>query len=294
MIRQSAERAERRGSFYPAIGAAAIHAAGQMQASTPTSRKRPVEPNDPGPCKICAESGSVRDLNANKIRDRAETDPDSLSLWSIKAQLAIGEKGSFEIAKRVVSNLTPEQAKTHLAGQAVQVLLLERKYAETVRAAESVSDDLLTKEPEGLPLKYMVIGIAKKLQGDEAGAREALLASKRFAEKYVNDAPKEAVRHSKFGVILAWLGEKEAAIAEGKRATEMLPENVDAFDGPKLTEELAEIYCIVGEHDKAIDLLDGLLSRPSFVTVASLKVLPNWDWLRNNPRFNEVLKKHGG
>lgn len=200
----------------------------------------------------------------------------------------------MEVAKRIVANLTPEQAKSHMAGQAVQVFLLERKFAEAVRAAEDISDDLLTKEPEALPMKYMVIGIAKKLQGDETGAREALLTSKRFAEKYVSDAPNEAARRSKLGLILAWLGEKEPAIAEGKRATEMLPENVDAFDGPKLTEALAEIYCVVGEHDKAIDLLDGLLSRPSFVTVASLKVLPMWDWLRNNPRFNEVLKKHGG
>ena len=140
----------------------------------------------------------------------------------------------------------------------------------------------------------MVIGIAKKLQGDQEGAREAFLAAKRFVEKYVSDAPNEAARHSKLGLILAWLGEKEAAIAEGKRATEMLPETVDAFDGPKLTETLAEIYAIVGEHDRAIDLLDHLLSRPSFVTVASLKVLPMWDWLRNNPRFNALLKKHGG
>ena len=90
------------------------------------------------------------------------------------------------------------------------------------------------------------------------------------------------------------LGEKDAAIAEGIRATQLLPESVDAFDGPKFTEALAEVYCIVGEHDKAIDLLDHLLSVPSFVTVANLKVLPMWDWLRQNQRFAELIKKHGG
>ena len=76
--------------------------------------------------------------------------------------------------------------------------------------------------------------------------------------------------------------------------TELLPESVDAFDGPKLTEALAEVYCIVGEQDKAIDLLDHLLSRPSFVTVATLKTMPMWDWLRHNPRFDALIKKHGG
>jgi tetratricopeptide (TPR) repeat protein len=157
-----------------------------------------------------------------------------------------------------------------------------------------MNDELLAKEPEAWPMKYTVIGITKKLLGDEAGAREAFLTAKRHAEKYLSDAPNEAARHSKMAAILAWLGEKDAAIAEGKRATELLPESVDAFDGPKLTEALAEVYCIVGEQDKAIDLLDHLLSRPSFVTVASLKVMPTWDWLRDNPRFAELLKKHGG
>jgi len=282
---------------YLAIGAIQRRQGKWKESIANFEKATSLSPNDTWPLQNLALNYEVlRDFEAaNKTVDQAlKLNPDSFGLWSIKAQLAIGEKGSFEIAQRVVANLTPEQAKSHLAGQAVQVLLLERKFVEAQRAAESVNDELLAKEPEALPLKYMVVGIAKKLQGDEAGARESFLISKRFAEKYVNDAPNEATRHAKLGVILAWLGEKEAAIAEGKRATDLLPETVDAFDGPKLTESLAEIYCIVGEQDKAIDLLDHLLSRPSFVTVASLKVLPMWDWLRQNPRFNELLKKHGG
>ena len=143
-------------------------------------------------------------------------------------------------------------------------------------------------------MKYTVIGIAKKVLGDEAGAREAFLTAKGYAEKFLNDAPNEAPRHAKLAQILAWLGEKEAAIAEAKRATEILPESVDAFNGPDMTQRLAEVYVCVGEHDKAIDLLDGLLSRPSSLTVAVLKVSPIWDRLRDNPRFGELLKKYGG
>jgi hypothetical protein len=61
-----------------------------------------------------------------------------------------------------------------------------------------------------------------------------------------------------------------------------------------MTQTLAEVYALVGEHEKAIDLLDGLLSRPSGMTVAILKVIPIWDALRDNPRFIELLKKYGG
>ena len=157
-----------------------------------------------------------------------------------------------------------------------------------------MKDDALGKDLGALCGKYAVIGIAKKMLKDEAGAREALLTARRYAETYLNEAPNDATRHAKLSHLLAFLGEKDAAIAEAKRATEILPESVDAFEGPAMTQTLAEVYAIVGEQEKAIDLLDGLLSRPSNITVAVLKVVPIWDSLRDNPRFIELLKKHGG
>lgn len=282
---------------YLAIGAIHRRQGKWKESNANLEKAVSLNPNDTWPLQNLALNYEVqRNFDAaNQTVDRAlKLAPNSLSLLSIKAQLAIAEKGNIELALRIAANLPPEHAKSLLGGQVVQILLLQRKYAEAVRAAEQINDEQLAKEPEALPMKYTVIGIAKKIQKDEAGAREAFLTAKGFAEKYVNEAPNEAARHSKLAAILAWLGEKEAAIAEGKRATELLPESVDAFDGPKLTEALAEVYCIVGEQDKALDLLDHLLSRPSFVTVAALKVMPMWDWLRHNPRFHELLKKYGG
>ena len=107
-------------------------------------------------------------------------------------------------------------------------------------------------------------------------------------------APDEAKRHSRLAAILAWLGEKDAAIAEAKRATELLPESVDAFDGPVATQALGEVYAIVGEYDKALDIADGLLSRPSQLTVALVKIDPILDPIRQTPRYVALLKKYGG
>jgi serine/threonine-protein kinase len=75
---------------------------------------------------------------------------------------------------------------------------------------------------------------------------------------------------------------------------ELLPESVDAFDGPNCTQKLAEIYMVGGEHDQALPIVDGLLSRPSNLTVATLKLNPLWDPVRQDPRFIAILQKHGG
>jgi hypothetical protein len=103
------------------------------------------------------------------------------------------------------------------------------------------------------------------------------------------DSPDLRILYAK---ILAYLGEKDAALAEAKEAADLLPESKDAFGGPDITEGVAEVYCIVGENDRAIELLDGLLSRPSSVTVPTLKLSPTWDPLRHDPKFVALLEKH--
>ena len=59
-----------------------------------------------------------------------------------------------------------------------------------------------------------------------------------------------------------------------------------------MTQALAEVYVVTGENAKAIELLDGLLSRPSDLTVAGLKVDPTMDRLRDDPEFQKLLAKH--
>jgi len=56
---------------------------------------------------------------------------------------------------------------------------------------------------------------------------------------------------------------------------------------------VAEVHAILGDNDRAIEILDGLLSRPSSVTVQGLEVNPIWDPLRNDPRFQALIEKYG-
>ena len=260
-----------------------------------------LSPNETWPLQnLAINYGAQRDFKAaRETIDRAlKLAPESLTLWSMKAQLEFAEDGTFNVADRaaeyMASHQIPGTKRAWLECALAQTLLLERRYTEALQKAERVDDAALEDEPDGFTMKYGVIGIARTMLHDDAGAKEALLKAKERVEKEVREAPDDFKRHSKLALILAWLGEKDAAVAEAKRATELLPESVDAFDGPSATETLAEVYAAVGESDKAIDLLEGLLARPSPVTPALLRMSPVWDSLRTHPRFIELLKKSGG
>jgi len=112
------------------------------------------------------------------------------------------------------------------------------------------------------------------------------------AEKLVREAPCDAARHGQLGAVLAGMGLKEDAINEGKKAVELVPESQDAFDGPKATAALAEIYAWVGDNDEALRLIDHLLQVPSFMSVQVLKLDPLWDPLRKDPRFQALIDKY--
>src|ERR1700704_3808029 len=92
---------------------------------------------------------TLRDFDAaNKTIDRGlKVNPDSLGLWETKSKLAIAEKGDLSVAERafqaVKSMPMTNEEKLRLAGGRADVFLLERKYQEALREAESLSDGLL-------------------------------------------------------------------------------------------------------------------------------------------------------
>src|SRR5207253_10076743 len=85
---------------------------------------------------------------------------------------------------------------------------------------------------------------------DKVNAHSAFERARIIAEQLVRENPDDAARHGQLGLILAGLGQKDAAIAEGKRAVELLPESQDAFDGPDVTVVLAQIYAWPAESEK--------------------------------------------
>jgi TolB-like protein/Tfp pilus assembly protein PilF len=241
----------------------------------------------------------LRDFdNAKKTIDRAlALDPTALGPLEVKSKLAILGEGDFSVAEKafeaVKSVPMSDEQKLKTIGSRTEMFLLERKYQEGLQQAESLPDDQIAAFPGGLCAKFYYIGFARKALQDEPGARAAFEKAKSSAEEQLRRSPDSEDAHIQLAKVLAQLGEKEAAVAEVQRATDLRPESKDAFGGPEITAGVAEVYAILGENDRAIEILDGLLSRPSAITVEGLKINPIWDSLRRDQRFQALLQKYG-
>src|SRR5712692_8406123 len=96
----------------------------------------------------------LRDFDAaNKTIDRGlQIDPAGVGLWEIKSKLAIAEKGDLSVSEKAVQAVTSmpmsNESKLRIAGARADVFLLQRKYKEGLREAESLPDDLLAPIPQ--------------------------------------------------------------------------------------------------------------------------------------------------
>jgi len=65
----------------------------------------------------------------------------------------------------------------------------------------------------------------------------------------------------------------------------------DAFEGPVLAEDRGRILAQAGEADAALDEIQRLLRRPSWLSVHTLRLDPRWDPIRDHPRFRALLRR---
>lgn len=285
---------------YLALGAIQRRQGNWEESTANLEKASSLNPKDTWPLQnLALNYQMLRDFDsANKTIDRAlQIDPKGFGLWAIKVQLALAERGDFSVSEKALGIVdtfpkTPDM-QTNISAGRISIFLFKRKFEDALREAQSISDSVAGVFPGALCGKYTNIGLAKKALHDEAGAREVFLKAKGFAEAELKQAPDDASAHARLAESLAWLGEKDGALAEIKRAAELLPESKDAFGGPEITESAAEVHAIVGDTAGAVEILDGLLSRPSTVTVPVLKINPIFDSIREDSRFQSLLQKHG-
>ena len=127
-----------------------------------------------------------------------------------------------------------------------------------------------------------------RLQGEEPDGQIGS-ETRELLNRRVQNSPDNSLLLSNLAVVDALLGRKDDAIAEAKRAVEMMPILQDALDGPSLELNLAVVYGWTGETDLAFEYLNRLAKMPYGLYYNDLKLRPYFEPLRSDPRFEKLL-----
>jgi serine/threonine-protein kinase len=195
-------------------------------------------------------------------------------------------EGDLEGARRALAETPPEVDRSQQAAILAEhdlFWLLDRPTQDRVLAVSPAAFD-------GDRGKWGVaLAEGHRLQGNARLARAYADSARVALEKQLEGTPDDGFLQVNIGHALAMLGRKSEAIAAGERAHALLPVTRDALFGPQIQQRLVRIYLIVGEREKALGMLEPLLTVPYWLSPGWLRLEPTYDPLRDHPRFERLL-----
>ena len=172
----------------------------------------------------------------------------------------------------------------------VYLALIDGNFAEAERVlAASAREDFQDIDYSFYYPKAWFEAMVARAKGDSARATAAFTEAHAILEQRLAVKPEHARTIAVLAQVDAGLGRKELAIQEAKHAVNLMPLSKDVYDGALVLEGLAQVYTWTNEPDRAIEVLQKLAAMPGYVNYARLKLLPIWNPLRGDPRFQQIV-----
>ncbi len=220
--------------------------------------------------------------------------PDVVSIYTFKALYCLVSSGDTKTARSVMqqaSSIAGAEDDVTVLFMRTWIEMFDGNYREAIALASSKPDGPYDDQFQFIPRRELLAEIYG-LMGQRDRARANYDSARAVIEAKVKEQPDDARYHSALGIAYAGVGRKQDAIREGKLGVELLPISREAWRGTYRVRDLARIYTMVGEQSAALDLLADLLSRPSDISGAWLRIDPTWLPLRNNPTFQKLTMEN--
>jgi TolB-like protein/Tfp pilus assembly protein PilF len=225
------------------------------------------------------------------ILDRAlAVEPNNVQTKVARAFVDFDWKANTRLAHQLIDELGAKDpgAIQSVADSWLLCALAERDSAAAANALAAIGEDRTGNETVKYTSRFLE-GLIGRMEKDDAKARAAFTAARAEQEKLVGARPDDAGALCVLGLIDAALGRKEEALREGWRAVELLPVEKDARSGSFIIVVLAKIAAWVGDKDLACEQLAAAIRHGSYLSYGELKLLPWWDPLRGDPRFEKIV-----
>jgi serine/threonine protein kinase/tetratricopeptide (TPR) repeat protein len=219
-------------------------------------------------------------------------EPNNLEIKAARAFVQLDWKAETRPLHQLIDEVraTNSGATQSIANYWLFCALAERNAAGAKDALIASGENPITLANENVVFsRSFVEGLIARLTNDDAKARSAFTAARLEQQKIIEAQPNYGPALCVVGLIDAGLDRKEQALREGLQAVELLPLKKDAVGGAEIVKYLATIAAWIDDNDLASEQLAIATNHPSSISYGQLKLLPFWDPLRGDPRFEQIV-----
>jgi TolB-like protein/Tfp pilus assembly protein PilF len=242
--------------------------------------------------QIALSYGVLRRYAEEKsVLDRAlAIEPNDLSTKVALAAVQFHWKADIGPLHQTMDSLSGANAGawSSAADEALSCALAERDVVASKNVLNTIGDTPLTDYSVQLN-RPIIEGVIARMTGNDDDARAMFNAARAQQEKTVQAEPNYGPALCVLGLIDAGLGRNEDALREARRAVNLVSVEKDALVGPTMIKYLAMIAAWTGDKDLACEQLAIAVRPPSTISYGQLKLLPSWDPLRGDPRFEKIV-----
>ena len=205
-------------------------------------------------------------------------------LW-VKSQI-LTSQGKLKMAREIIND---DKSLSTIVNQ-VKIDYYLNDYESLSNVLKNRSINSISNVWTYYPLDYYY-GIIELNKKNKLKAKNYFNASISHLKSQIKVYPNDPRFYSALGFSYARIGNKDEAINSALKALELLPISRDALFGPVYEKYLTIIYSLLGDNDKALDKIDFLINIPGGFHYGELLNDPDFDSIRDEPRFKSALNK---
>jgi TolB-like protein/Tfp pilus assembly protein PilF len=251
-----------------------------------------IDPRNPNAYNLLADTYNLerRHLLAAQVYDRVLAAGERTPIVFYRRDSAIFNRtGNSTELRKVLSENPDMDVGGGQTAYRVMFALIDGNFAEAERVlAASPREDFQDIDYSFYYPKAWFEAMIARAKGDSARATAAFSAARTILEQRLAAKPEDARTIAVLAQVDG-LGHKELAIQEAQQAVDLMPVSKDIYDGALVLEGLAQVYTWANEPDRAIELLQKLVTMPGYTNYARLKLNPMWNPLRGDPRFEKIV-----
>ena len=220
--------------------------------------------------------------------------PEDLALSSQRALIDFLWKADPHPLREMIDRVRADRpdALADVADNWLLCALIQRDWPAAEEALAALGENPFWGDDAIVLQGHFAEGLLARAMQNQVRAHKAFTAARSEQEQIVRKQEEYGPALCVLALIDAALGNRELALQEGRRAIQLLPVAKDSINGERLLVYFAIIAAWVGETDLALEQLERTGRTPGGSIVASygsLKLLPFWDPLRGDPRFEKIV-----